>query len=281
MKRISSYSVVLLSPVSFAGFATLVLGFSGCATAPLATEHHVKGTPQPNRWKEFVAQAERGKIEEVPDEPAESSISVHWINYHLGVVRATTGTSSEVFKGKFRPEAKTSYSKAAKETATDVESLLNKLPTDAQMTQQHHELIAKDSKHENHVPRIAAEQRNVTVKAWLYWVGHQSDDDYHLILGDTSELGSGTVFMNAEVSGLPKANPTQQPFVKLRATLQQVLASTPNKKGAFVNPVPVRITGSLLWDGEHRNPHNVGPKKPVDIRPKKAWEIHPIHDFVH
>ena len=48
-----------------------------------------------------------------------------------------------------------------------------------------------------------------------------------------------------------------------------------------VTPVPVRITGSLLWDGEHRNPNNVGPKKPVDIRPKKAWEIHPIHDFVH
>jgi hypothetical protein len=43
--------------------------------------------------------------------------------------------------------------------------------------------------------------------------------------------------------------------------------------------MPVSITGSLLWDGEHRNPNNSGPKKPVDIRPKKAWEIHPIHDF--
>jgi hypothetical protein len=41
----------------------------------------------------------------------------------------------------------------------------------------------------------------------------------------------------------------------------------------------MQITGSLLWDGEHRNPHNVGPKKPVDIRPTKAWEIHPISDL--
>lgn len=149
------------------------------------------------------------------------------------------------------------------------------------MTQQHHELVAKDRNHQNHVVRIAEEQRNVTVKAWLYWVGHQRDDDYHLILGDTSELSSNTAFMNAEISGLPKANPNQQPFVKLRGVLRQVLATSPNKKGAFVKPVPVRITGSLLWDGEHRNPHNVGPKKPVDIRPKKAWEIHPIHDLVH
>jgi len=121
----------------------------------------------------------------------------------------------------------------------------------------------------------------VTVKAWLYWVGSQSDNDYHCILGDTSELSSQTVFMNAEVSGLPTAKSKQQAFVKLRENFRQLIATAPNKKGAFVTPVPVRVTGSLLWDGEHRNPNNVGPKKPVDIRPKKAWEIHPIHDFVH
>jgi hypothetical protein len=280
MKPTRPYSIVSKA-ISRAGLATLVLEFSSCATAPLAAEHHVKGTPQPDRWKAFLAQAERGNIKEVRDEPEESSISVHWIDYHLGVIRATAGTSSEIFKGKFRPEAKTSYSSAAKESETDVESLLNKLPTDAVMTQQHPELVAKDQNHGNHAARIAAEQRNMTVNAWLYWVGHQSDDDYHLILGDTPELSSGTVFMNAEISGLPKAHPTQQPFVKLRATLRQVLAANHNVNGAFVNPLPVRITGSLLWDGEHRNPHNVGPRKPVDIRPKKAWEIHPIHDFVY
>jgi len=27
------------------------------ATEPLETERHVKGTPQPDRWKEFLAQA--------------------------------------------------------------------------------------------------------------------------------------------------------------------------------------------------------------------------------
>jgi hypothetical protein len=272
--------------VSIARVALVSLALAGCATQPpLQTERHVKGTPQPNRWKEFLARAERGELEEVRDDTAESSVGVHWINYQFGPVGRTAhpraATSSEVFKGKFRPEAKTSYARAHKEKATDVESLLNSLPTDAQMTGLHHELVAKDKKRQNHEPRIPEEKRNVTVNAWLYWVGHQSDNDYHLILGDTSELTSQTVFMNAEIAGLPPAKPSAQPFVRLRDDLRKALATSPNKKGAFVNPLTVRVTGSLLWDGEHRYPHNVGPKKPVDIRPKKAWEIHPIHDFVH
>jgi hypothetical protein len=263
----------------------LALALAGCATEPpLLVGRYIKGIPQPNQWKKFLAQAEHGQIEEVRDEVAEPSVSVYWVDYQFGPVGSThpTGaTSSEIFKGKFRPEAKTSYARVGKEKAADVETLLNALPTDAQMTQQHHELVAKDSNHQNHVSRIAEEKRNVTVNAWLYWVSRQSDDDYHLILGDTSELSSKSVFMNAEISGLPPDKPTRQPFVRLRDELRNVLASSPNKQGAFIHPVPVRITGSLLWDGEHRNPHNVGPKKPVDIRPEKAWEIHPIHDFAH
>jgi hypothetical protein len=262
------------------GFAVMV-SLSDCATSPaLEMGRLIKGVALPEQWNQFLASAERGEIEEVADEPDENISAVDSTGYQLGWVSAAP-TGSEVFKGKFRPEAKTSYSTAPKEPVTVVDSLLNGLPTDAQMTAQHHELVAKDSKHANHAARIDREQRNVTVKAWLYWVGSQSDNDYHCILGDTSELSSQTVFMNAEVSGLPTAKSKQQAFVKLRDNLRKLIATARNKNGAFVTPVPVRVTGSLLWDGEHRNPNNVGPKKPVDIRPKKAWEIHPIHDLVH
>jgi hypothetical protein len=41
----------------------------------------------------------------------------------------------------------------------------------------------------------------------------------------------------------------------------------------FVTPVPVTVTGSFLWDGEHRSPNTVGPE---GLQPTKAWEIHPI-----
>lgn len=287
VKRSDLFLALMAKLMSLAQVALIatVSALAGCATEPpLLVGRYIKGIPQPNQWKKFLAQAEQGQIEEVRDEVAEPSIGVHLINYQFAPVGSThpaDATSSEIFKGKFRPEAKTSYARIRKEKTTDVESLLNALPTDAQMTQQHHELVAKDSNHQNHVPRIAEEKRNVSVNAWLYWVSRQSDNDYHMILGDTSELSSKTVFMNAEISGLPPDKPTRQPFVRLRDDLRKVLATTQNKNGAFDNPLPVRITGSLLWDGEHRNPHNVGPKKPVDLRPKKAWEIHPIRVFVH
>ena len=229
-------------------------------------DEHVKGVPQPKRWAEFVKSASEGKVLQVPDEV-----------YPLPRLRAAA--ASETFNGKFRAEAKTSYSTARKERTTDIGSLLTKLPTDAQMTNEHHELVAKDKNHQNHQPRIDREQRNVTVKAWLYWVARQTDNDYHMIVGDTSQLTSQTVFMNTEISGLPLGGSNQQPFLGLRSTLRSTLATYPNNNGAFVTPLPVGITGSLLWDGEHRNPNNVGPTKPLDIRPKKAWEIHPIHDF--
>jgi hypothetical protein len=45
-----------------------------------------------------------------------------------------------------------------------------------------------------------------------------------------------------------------------------------NINGLFRRP-PVFVTSSLLWDGEHRSPNNVGPEV---LRPTKAWEIHPI-----
>ena len=76
----------------------------------------------------------------------------------------------------------------------------------------------------------------MTVKAWLYWVGRQTDNDYHVILGDTSELTSETVFMNAEASGLPPARPTQQPFVGLRRKLRQLIADNANKNGLSSHP---------------------------------------------
>ena len=285
------------SIVFIAGLTLLALGLTDCATRRIEKEQQIPGIPQrgvtrriekeqqipgipqPDRWREFVARAARGEIEEVSDGPEERVITFHGVSPRGAAVlaaRARAATPSEVFSGAFRPEAKTSYASKKTEKLTQVDTLMRSLPTDMQMTQMHHELVTKDKNHQNHEPRIDLETRNVTVKAWLYWVGHQADNDFHLVLGDTSELTSTTLFMNSEVSGLPPARPTQQPFMDLRRKLRQLIAGNANRNGAFVKPVPVQITGSLLWDGEHRNPHNVGPKKPVDIRPTKAWEIHPI-----
>lgn len=270
----------LRSISSLIGLVVVPIALTSCATnGPRVQQiEHAKGRPQPDRWKLFLQKAEEGKIEEVPDE-VEDSDSLGLVTARRAPApRGRARTASEDFTGKFRPEAKTSYARAAKGKATVIESLLNGLPSDAEMTKKDPELVRLKN-HQNHEPRIPLEKRNVTVNAWLYWEGHQKDNDYHLILGDTAELREKTVFVNAEVSGLPIGQPNAQPFARLRSQLKGLIADNANKRGAFVKPVPVRIAGSLLWDGEHRNPHNVGPKKPVDIRPKKAWEIHPIHDL--
>jgi len=269
---------IFRSVVLIAGLTLLALGLTDCATRRIEKEQQITGIPQPDRWREFVARADRGEIEEVSDGREEREITFHRVSPRGGAVLAAR-TQSDVFNGVFRPEAKTSYATRKTEKLTQVDTLMRSLPTDMQMTQMHSELVTKDKNHQNHEPRIDLETRNVTVKAWLYWVGHQTDNDFHLVLGNTSELTSTTVFMNSEVSGLPPARPTQPPFMDLRRKLRQLIADNANKKGAFVTPVPTQIKGSLLWDGEHRNPNNVGPKKPADIRPTKAWEIHPISDL--
>src|SRR5438270_1543300 len=77
-KQANLSSVLMAKLVSLAEVALLSLALAGCATQPLETERHVKGQPQPNRWKEFLAQAARGEVEEVRDEPAEPPLQRHF-----------------------------------------------------------------------------------------------------------------------------------------------------------------------------------------------------------
>jgi hypothetical protein len=79
--------------------------------------------------------------------------------------------------------------------------------------------------------------------------------------------------LSGDVSGLPPAHPALSPFPQRRADIRKILKNHQNVNGLFVTPVPVSVTGSLFWDGEHRFPNNVGPE---GLRPTKAWEIHPI-----
>ncbi len=138
------------------------------------------------------------------------------------------------------------------------------------MAQQFPKLLVKRG---NVTPRVALEKRSVKVPAWIYWVSPESDHDFHVILGSTAQLTSTTIFMNSEISGLPAASPSRSPFPQMRRDIRKILANHKNENGLFVKPVAVRVSGSLLWDGEHPAPNNVGPE---GLRPTKAWEIHPI-----
>ncbi len=183
MKPLRVLLTSLRSVVFIAGLTLLALGLTGCATRrvekeqqvtgipqPSATrriekEQQVIGIPQPDRWREFVARADRGEIEEVSDGPEEREITFHGVRPRGGAVlaaRARPATQADAFNGAFRPEAKTSYATRKTEKLTQVDALMGSLPTDMQMTQMHHELVTKDKNHQNHEPRIDLETRNVT-----------------------------------------------------------------------------------------------------------------------
>ena len=230
-----------------------------------APQHRDRGVPQPQRYAALLAKARAGTLRinhgEAPEAP----------HFFLFARAAGTGPASEIFPPtSYRAAAKTSFATGTLQSFSSLDALFNPLPTDAKMSHDFPPLVTNAH---NTSPRTAPEKRNVKVNAWIYWVGKESDHDYHVMLGSTSQLTNATVFMNSEVSGLPSATPTKSPFPQRRADIKAILAHHDNAKGLFVHPVPVTVAGSLLWDGEHRAPNTVGPE---GLQPAKAWEIHPI-----
>jgi hypothetical protein len=243
----------------------ILIGFLASMSVALAApQHPAPGIPQPKQYAALLAKARAGTLEVIHGEAATTP------KLFALKARAHGPSTSENFSGSFRATAKTSFVSGQVETLGTLDSLFGPLPQDNKMTQQFPKLVMKTS---NDSPRVVPEKRSVNVSAFIYWVAPESDNDFHIILGSTSQLTSTTIFMNSEVSGLPAANPTKSPFPQRRTDIRAILAKHQNVNGLFVTPVPVQVSGSLLWDGEHRSPNNVGPK---GLRPTKAWEIHPI-----
>jgi hypothetical protein len=227
----------------------------------VSREGQGRGIPQPDAYAALLEKARRGELREDFPEAAPPQLR--------GFGGPADPALAQVFSGSFRETAKTSFASARMESIPSLEALFAPLPSDAQMTKDFPKLVAA----RNNEARVTLEKRNVKVPAWIYWVVTEGDHDYHIILGSTPQLTTTTVFMNAEVAGLPKTNGNAPPFPQQRQTIRELLATHQNFAGLFATPVAVNVTGSLLWDGEHRAPHNVGT---AALRPKKAWEIHPV-----
>ena len=222
-----------------------------------------EGIPQTQRYAALLAKARAGTLRINHGEPP--------VDTNLFRTRGPAVANSEIFPPtSYRAGSKTSFAAAGVETFTNLRSLFRPLPADAAMSR---DFPALARRRNNTSPRVDLEKRNVKVAAWIYWVGRESDHDFHVLLGSTSRLTDTTILMNSEVSGLPSTNPARSPFPQRRADIRRILADHENANGLFVHPVPVTVTGSLLWDGEHQSPNTVGPE---GLQPAKAWEIHPI-----
>jgi hypothetical protein len=228
-----------------------------------APNHSDRGIPQPQGYAALLAKARAGTLRinhaEAPERP------------QFFLFRAAKGPASGIFPPTaYRADAKTSFAASATKTFSNLGSLFDPLPTDSKMS---HDFPALVTKTHNTSARVDLEKWNVKVNAWIFWVASESDHDFHVIRGNTAQLTSTTVFMNSEISGLPEATPTKSPFPQRRADIRHIFENHENAGGLFVKPVPVTISGSLLWDGEHRFPNTVGPE---GLQPAKAWDIHPI-----
>ena len=135
------------------------------------------------------------------------------------------------FKGTARKAAKISRSSADIEVFPDLAALIATLPAKSQMTG-HHPKITDDELSD----RVAQEERNIRVRAFLFAASREKDNDFHLIIGSDPDV-SPLVCMTMELSGMPPQN--SEHFATLKAAArcaQGVLCGPPGghfREGIF------------------------------------------------
>jgi hypothetical protein len=190
------------------------------------------------------------------------------------VARTANIPESDVFNGKARRVAKTIIFNGQEESFNSIAGLFSTLPESDHM-------IGLHIGNEPDVKRVAEEKRNVRVNAFIYAFRKEDDNDYHVILGDAPGTPNPQ-YLNVEVSGIPVGgtDENRNQLWEVRKTFKEAFGlgdEGPNSYHRPHPPVPVQVTGSLFWDSEHEHPQTVGPN---DVKPKTAWEIHPISRMV-
>ena len=167
------------------------------------------------------------------------------------------------FAGAARKAAKTAFVVAKTEDFKTVSALIKALPKDAVIR----------TKVNSNSNRVADEKRNVRLQTdtYLFAFKKESDNDYHVIIGDNKDPKKAT-FFNAEISGLPKTS--TKTFQAVRTAFEkQFVDVCSNRYVVFTaNPIKIQIEGSVFFDVDH-SPGQVGP---AGFQPLTTWEIHPI-----
>jgi hypothetical protein len=187
-------------------------------------------------------------------------------------------SDGEHFAGTAREAAKTSFARGVPQAFDSPGALLDSILRGEDPRANDSTMRAKLNEHS---PRGPDEQRNATVTGFLYATKKETDNDFHLLIGDNPNGGSGR-FMTAEVSGLPvPTNATTPQFERVRNQYKEFFRSTgQNLPGSsyrvFPEPVPVTITGSIFFDVDHK----IGEVHSRNALPESVWEVHPVSDLV-
>jgi hypothetical protein len=224
------------------------------APAPAGRMVTIKGRPY-----SITATPERGENEVEELEPPAPAL-----------LKSNAIPPPDAFHGKVRRIAKTTIFKGEPQPFNSIAALRTKLQPDKEME-------GLKIGHGPDVNRVKDEQLNVTVPAFIYAFRKESDNDYHVILGDAPGTANPK-YLNAEVSGIPVAgtDDNRNQLWAVRKEFKQRFEledDGPDTYQRLRPPVAARITGSLFYDVEHLPPNTVGP---TFAKPTSAWEIHPI-----
>jgi hypothetical protein len=183
---------------------------------------------------------------------------------------------SDDFRGTARKAAKLVIATAHAEPFGDLPDLLKTLPPKDKMTK-HQPVITTDA----NSGRVAEENRNVRLRAFLYAASREADNDFHLIVGRDPN-SAPHVYMTAEVSGLPP--PGTASLAQLNAARDAYKAFFADKLPAgsydfYDPPIPIEVEGSLFFDMTHATGPGPGPASLHKDVPT-IWEIHPISNIV-
>ena len=157
----------------------------------------------------------------------------------------TIDACSGIFSGVARAAAKTSYTTAALQSYANIAGIRATLQTDTYM---------QGLGITNSSNRTTPEQRNVSASvSYLYAIARESDNDYHLIIGDSPV--SPSTLLNCEVSGLPSFK--EGKVTRLEAWLKNKnLSLTDFKKSYFYSdshndlPLMQKVTHPVAVDAD-------------------------------
>ncbi|MBV8093047.1 MAG: hypothetical protein JOY71_03270 [Acetobacteraceae bacterium] len=144
------------------------------------------------------------------------------------------------FQGSAREAAKLSIPDAVVKEFGSVAEVLDSLPAED-----------PDVSDRPDSGRTPEEECNVRVRAFLYAASRESDNDFHLIVGDQ---GDAARMMTMEVSGLPSANAAS--FAQLKSARDAYKRFFADQLPGFGYdhydpPIPVEIQGALFYDATH------------------------------
>ncbi len=178
--------------------------------------------------------------------------------------------TGDAFAGTSRKAAKIALSSAQLETFKSLADLHKTLPSEKKMEALQITTASTSG-------RVAEENRNVAVRAFLYAASREDDNDFHLIIGLAADANE-ELYMNVEVSGLPpKASSSFKTLEAARQAYKDFFGKKiPGMSYDFYDPpIPVDIEGSLFFDVNHLTGGRPGPQSLRDHIPT-VWEIHPI-----